>query len=1556
MAIRVSNITVIDDSRNIVNVDNIGIGTTGSSGTLQIGAGTSAFVVTDVGSVGIGTTNPITQLHLSGFSTTNSNLKIGSLEFQNYSLNNSFFGDNVYWDGFQMVRRSDGTAGLFYFIGAEGQFRLSPVGLANSAAANSPQFKINSNGGFGIGSSLSQGANNFTGANFYVNPQGIVLVGTISSTGTASQKLQVTGGAYVSDSVGIGTTNPTVELQLSPNATISNVGFGITLPGTVGSALTVAQFVHSNANASRFRIKATRNATGSDWTTASTKLVNVVDVTEQAYIEFNPLGSQSGGATGLAFGTGPTEWARFLSSGNLGIGTTNPTQKLQVYDGSANVYKPTGEVNIQLESGDTSVAAFRAVSPYRNWRFGIQGGANADFVIRDATSFANRLGITSAGEVIIGSNATPLVPTGTASQNLQVTGGAYVSDSVGIGTTNPQVKLDVVGGSMRIISTSYPAATYGTNVGRIQFGYQDAFDGAELSATTNAGAGKKLYLNATGNGPVLVNTFTETGTASQPLQVSGGAYVSGSVGIGTTNPTVKLQVSGGDVVIDRGSSTTSLGRNLTIGGARNGVGANFTNLNFSNYDSGGGAVDYNAVRLRCFTPSSGQNGGLLTIETSPGGSTTAVERVRVFDTGEVGINTTVVTGTASQRLQVTGGAYVSGSVGIGTTNPVARLNLYDTAGSAAWRFRIGTNVSDGAGFYQRANGDFEMVLRDASNNNNYILGSSGNISLRPTSNVLINTDTPTGTASQPLQVNGGAYVSGSVGIGSTIPTATLTIATVGIASDGKSQIYLNGATSNRIDFNANGSAAPAAVGALGTTRSAGTKIVLYPGAGGSQVDYGFGIESSTLWSSSGGSFKWYGGTVGIATLSNTGNLSITGGISGTTGTFSSQIQSTQANNTATGGGQIYLNGAAGNRIDFSAAGVAAPAFTTRSAGTRIVLTPAVDASNVDYGFGIESSALWSSVQSASASFKWYAGTVGIATIGGNGTLSLTNAITATAADFTGVGIASDGNAQIYLNGATSNRIDFNTNGGGAPTIVGTSGTTRSAGTKIVLYPTTTIDYAFGIEGAHSWSSIPSSATGWKWYGGAVGVATLGVAGGLTLSGGLTVGTNSNIVGDFSNATLTARTYFISKTTNGFTAVGAIPNGTSTTSALYAFNNSTPTNASYCGPAIDTTGAYLRSSRTGTGAFLPLYIETTETTRVAITTTGNVGIGITNPGSSLQVAGPSAGVRITNNTGLVGDLSSTGWLISQESSISAIPPASALTISNGSVTALTALTTGSVGINTTDAGRELDVQGNISIRDTTGSATFTNPGNLSIKDTQSNPYISFHAADGARQSFIQSTDSTGFFIVEEDALPLVLRTELTSPIQFETNTTRRVAISTGGETEFFKGISVVAGIATIPTVSVTATTASTSTTTGALIVAGGVGVAASVHVGGDVDYRRSAATVLTATYTGTPANIAAISAVGNIGVVTFATAGIAATMNVTGMLPGQVLELFVTNPTTAKVLTIQYNGTAIAGVGIASASPAQGASFAANGTRLYRFIAATNNPAVVAGDIKVVGTA
>lgn len=95
------------------------------------------------------------------------------------------------------------------------------------------------------------------------------------------------------------------------------------------------------------------------------------------------------------------------------------------------------------------------------------------------------------------------------------------------------------------------------------------------------------------------------------------------------------------------------------------------------------------------------------------------------------------------------------------------------------------------------------------------------------------------------------------------------------------------------------------------------------------------------------------------------------------------------------GGTVNMTGASSNWFQWTATGVAAPAFTTRSVGTKLVLYPQITGSAVDYALGIESNTLWSSVPSSAAGFKWYAATTAISTLSGAGLLTTTGGVSTT---------------------------------------------------------------------------------------------------------------------------------------------------------------------------------------------------------------------------------------------------------------------------------------------------------------------------------------------------------------------------------------------------------------------------------------------------------------------------------------------------------------------------------------------------------------------------------
>jgi hypothetical protein len=118
---------------------------------------------------------------------------------------------------------------------------------------------------------------------------------------------------------------------------------------------------------------------------------------------------------------------------------------------------------------------------------------------------------------------------------------------------------------------------------------------------------------------------------------------------------------------------------------------------------------------------------------------------------------------------------------------------------------------------------------------------------------------------------------------------------------------------------------------------------------------------------------------------------------------------------------------------------------------------------------------------------------------------------------------------------------------------------------------------------------------------------------LTDSGNLTfTGTGNRITGDFSNATIANRVMFQTSTTNGNTVLSALPNGSSTTSALRLYGTSDTANNANFVMSISSTTAALESQAVGTGTYLPMTFYTGGSEAMRIDTSGRVGIGTSSP--------------------------------------------------------------------------------------------------------------------------------------------------------------------------------------------------------------------------------------------------------------------------------------------------------------------------------------------------------
>ena len=197
------------------------------------------------------------------------------------------------------------------------------------------------------------------------------------------------------------------------------------------------------------------------------------------------------------------------------------------------------------------------------------------------------------------------------------------------------------------------------------------------------------------------STLTGNVTASGTLTVSGGTITAGNVTTGllggntTTNINFGTGLTSGTLVIGNNAQTGT----LTLGTA--------TVSQITNIQAG---VSLASTTKTINFGTGGASGSFTQINIGP---TAGVGTITVNSGTNLLVGTTTPTGTASQLLQVNSGAYVSGSVGIGTTNPGATLNVVPTATSIAGLFS-GTTSSDMVRITQLGSGN-ALVVEDSAN-------------------------------------------------------------------------------------------------------------------------------------------------------------------------------------------------------------------------------------------------------------------------------------------------------------------------------------------------------------------------------------------------------------------------------------------------------------------------------------------------------------------------------------------------------------------------------------------------------------------------------------------------------------------------------------------------------------------------------------------------------------------------------------------------------------------------------------------------------------------------
>jgi hypothetical protein len=177
--------------------------------------------VEEAGNVGIGVTGPTTHLEVVA-SQSNSSIRAGGLEMQSYAVNNSWYAENLYYDGGWKLR-SAGAATQMYMQAGKITFNRFVVGAAGDFVTPYPTMILASNGKVGINETgpsaqlqvASSGSNGSAGYSDY----GILT--TAGGSGQATIGVMHDGDGYASLNLGSNVSSSNVFWHISKRVAAS---------------------------------------------------------------------------------------------------------------------------------------------------------------------------------------------------------------------------------------------------------------------------------------------------------------------------------------------------------------------------------------------------------------------------------------------------------------------------------------------------------------------------------------------------------------------------------------------------------------------------------------------------------------------------------------------------------------------------------------------------------------------------------------------------------------------------------------------------------------------------------------------------------------------------------------------------------------------------------------------------------------------------------------------------------------------------------------------------------------------------------------------------------------------------------------------------------------------------------------------------------------------------------------------------------------------------------------------------------------------------------------